>query len=719
MELEKDNFYIKKKHIDTLFRFIKNKKEEEFLEYITAISPSEIDLNIKDSFGNYLINYVCLLNYPRCLISVLKFDCRLDIIDDNGRSLLYYPIKFDYTEVFNILLNSKLVGSYIYDIVDKFDKTPLYYAIDNKNYACLQELVTKGANTDLISKFDGDTPFLYSIKIRDYVSMNILLRNTNLLNIQNNKGYTCLHYLVYNHSTELVKKLLDLGATQYLGEFTNGYTPIFYSIFKEYNDISLLLINNNNEKFDYNYQDYEGNTLFHIICIFEKLNNFEIYVSNLTKNISLFNFNITNIDGDTVLHYLLHNIDKIEKSSLELFVKNTNLNIQNNNGDTPLHFISKYDLWEEFEPILSHKVLYPFIANKFNKTAYDFIILLSKAKADNILTNSIINNTKKKNLIDKCKLDDSQTNSDCITEIQNAIYNKDTRIFSKYSSISVDTYTFVPFTTFTGSQIDQFFGFYYLKLKFSKLDIPMYNQRKIGERTKKAYNILGIKIGMNQFFLDFDIKWITRKLILPDNFEERITAFADTNSHELLIYPINIILVNGEHSNLLIFDKPRKTCYRFEPHGSVYLNSFNYNPDSLDNVLKEKIKNVIGYSYMSPDKYLPIIGFQTLDTNELDTNHNIGDPNGFCLLWSIWYSYYRVKYTEYDVKKLSTELIRQIRLKNITYRNLLRNFSKEITDLRDMYLEKYKYNINDYLNNRVSYETITDIINDCLNKFEN
>lgn len=122
---------------------------------------------------------------------------------------------------------------------------------------------------------------------------------------------------------------------------------------------------------------------------------------------------------------------------------------------------------------------------------------------------------------------------------------------------------------------------------------------------------------------------------------------------------------------------------------------------------------------MSPDKYLPIIGFQTLDTNELDTNHNIGDPNGFCLLWSIWYSYYRVKYTEYDVKKLSTELIRQIRLKNITYRNLLRNFSKEITDLRDMYLEKYKYNINDYLNNRVSYETITDIINDCLNKFEN
>lgn len=719
MELEKDNFYIKKKHIDTLFRFIKNKKEEEFLEYITAISPSEIDLNIKDSFGNYLINYVCLLNYPRCLNSVLKFDCRLDIIDDNGRSLLYYPIKFDYTEVFNILLNSKLVGSYIYDIVDKFDKTPLYYAIDNKNYACLQELVTKGANTDLISKFDGDTPFLYSIKIRDYVSMNILLRNTNLLNIQNNKGYTCLHYLVYNHLTELVKKLLDLGATQYLGEFTNGYTPIFYSIFKEYNDISLLLINNNNEKFDYNYQDYEGNTLFHIICIFEKLNNFEIYVSNLTKNISLFNFNITNIDGDTVLHYLLHNIDKIEKSSIELFVKNTNLNIQNNNGDTPLHFISKYDLWEEFEPILSHKVLYPFIANKFNKTAYDFIILLSKAKADNILTNSIINNTKKKNLIDKCKLDDSQTNSDCITEIQNAIYNKDTRIFSKYSSISVDTYTFVPFTTFTGSQIDQFFGFYYLKLKFSKLDIPMYNQRKIGERTKKAYNILGIKIGMNQFFLDFDIKWITRKLILPDNFEERITAFAVTNSHELLIYPINIILVNGEHSNLLIFDKPRKTCYRFEPHGSVYLNSFNYNPDSLDNVLKEKIKNVIGYSYMSPDKYLPIIGFQTLDTNELDTNHNIGDPNGFCLLWSIWYSYYRVKYTEYDVKKLSTELIRQIRLKNITYRNLLRNFSKEITDLRDMYLEKYKYNINDYLNNRVSYETITDIINDCLNKFEN
>lgn len=715
MLIEKDNFYTKKKHIDALFHFLERKKEEQFIEYITSIPKTDIDINTKDNYGNYLINYICLLNYPRCLEVILKFDCRLDIIDDAGHSIMYYPIRLNYTEIFNILIKTRSIGSCIIDIVDKHDKTPLFYAIDSKNYIFLQELITNGANSDHVNK-DSYTPFLYSIKKRDYIATNLLFRNTNMLNIQNNMGYTPLHYLVYNKHNELIKKLLENGATQYLGEFSNGHTPIFYSIFKDYTDVSILLLNNTREKFNYDYQDYEGNTLFHVICSYEKFNNFDIYLENVTKNPKLFDFDQTNIDGDTVLHYILTYHDKIDIDIVKFFIKNTDLNIQNNEGVTPLHLISKYDLWEKYHEIISTKKLYPFIMNKDNKTVFDFIVLLSRKTVDDILVKSILNNIKQRELIEKCKIEDNE----CINEIKNAIYIKDPKIFGKYSSINIDTFQYVPFTTFTGSQIDQFFGFYYLKLKFKNLDIPMINSRKVGEKTKKLFDLLGLKIGMNKFFLDFEVKWVTQQLILPDHFETKIIDFFNNSTYDILIYPINIILTNGEHSNLLIIDKKKKEIYRFEPHGSIYLSNFNYNPDSFDNLLKKKIKNIMpDLTYITPNQFLPVIGFQSLDVNELDTNHNIGDPNGFCLLWCIWFSYYKTMYLDLDIKKLTKKLIKSIRMKNITYRNLIRNFSKEITDLRDIYLSKHNHDINDYLNNRINYETITDIINDCFQKIDN
>ena len=37
VNIKKDDFYQKTKHINTLFQFIKNNKEEQFIEYITTL----------------------------------------------------------------------------------------------------------------------------------------------------------------------------------------------------------------------------------------------------------------------------------------------------------------------------------------------------------------------------------------------------------------------------------------------------------------------------------------------------------------------------------------------------------------------------------------------------------------------------------------------------------------------------------------------------------
>ena len=43
-----------------------------------------------------------------------------------------------------------------------------------------------------------------------------------------------------------------------------------------------------------------------------------------------------------------------------------------------------------------------------------------------------------------------------------------------------------------------------------------------------------------------------------------------------------------------------------------------------------------------------------------------------------------------DSSKLSIDLIKQIKYENINFKDLIRNFSKNVTNIRDTFLHKYK-----------------------------
>ena len=65
--INNDDFHIKTKHINTLFQFVKTNKEEQFLDYISALSPDSIDVNMRDENGNYLISFAIMMNNRRIL----------------------------------------------------------------------------------------------------------------------------------------------------------------------------------------------------------------------------------------------------------------------------------------------------------------------------------------------------------------------------------------------------------------------------------------------------------------------------------------------------------------------------------------------------------------------------------------------------------------------------------------------------------------------------
>jgi len=149
---------------------------------------------------------------------------------------------------------------------------------------------------------------------------------------------------------------------------------------------------------------------------------------------------------------------------------------------------------------------------------------------------------------------------------------------------------------------------------------------------------------------------------------------------------------------MLIIDIEEKRIERFEPNGMNPPTGFYYNPELLNKSLLNKFNEILPeYKYIAPDKYLPNIGFQMYEVIEENKCKKIGDPNGFCGIWCIWWIYQRLKYPNIEPSILANELIKEMRYKNINFKNHIRNFTKNITDIRDEYLKKYNLDINDWI----------------------
>jgi len=130
-----------------IIELIKNKNIKELKNEIT--SDTNINLNIKDENYNYFIYYVLLYNLEDVLDLALKRNIRLDILDSDGKNILYVPIKFSYNNILKKLLiyDSNKIGINISDIKDKLGLLPLHYSIIFNNYEAFK-LLLGGIHTE-------------------------------------------------------------------------------------------------------------------------------------------------------------------------------------------------------------------------------------------------------------------------------------------------------------------------------------------------------------------------------------------------------------------------------------------------------------------------------------------------------------------------------------------------------------------------------------------
>jgi ankyrin repeat protein len=715
-----------------LFKFITEHSWEDFYNYLNK--SKDIDVNIRDKFNNYLINYAVISNKSKIVKLLIEKGARIDIIDNDGHSLLFVPIKFNFLDILDILIesNNNTIGISLLNIKDKQGNTPLHYAGKVNNVEAVQTLLKYKANVNQVNYSEYNS--LHSaISSRSTDIVKLILDNQIYINAKTDTGETALHIACNFKLEEVVDMLIKKNIDVNIADNDNQFTALNYAIKLQNIPIITNLISNGA---DVNFQDYFGDTVLHQ-CIKEQ--NYVIIDLLITSihTSNKINYNLYNMDSELPIHIFFYRLDTFEenkRSLVENFITNSNLNFQNKQGVTPLHLICQQDSWKSFKLQLSKKKMNIFIKDNKDNRPIDYVNKEDVKDFINIVSDSYLYRLRNTNFIWKedweniCKKDtktftkedqqqiakykkngngDDDTCKNIIKNKITSIYknNSDNCTYSSYPSkqfkkcITIDTGDKIEFCTFVGNTIDILFGLINLLNQHpdtcSTLDKDFIHSKEVCDH----YRSLGVKIDDTLCnYLNFEVLWTYNHIFFASNFNKNINKCLKNKNKRFIIVPLGIEIDIGSHANYIIYDKKTNEVERFEPYGRGVPSEYDYKPNLLDKILENRFLSIDpDVKYIAPKQFMPKISFQHFDFLER-WSKKIGDPGGFCALWAMWYIKQRLTYPDTDRTYLIGELLKNIRLKNISFKTLIRNYSENVIKIRDNILNKAGITINDWIN---------------------
>lgn len=711
-----------------LFDLLKEHKWEEFSTIIKDDINNKIDINIRDDTNNYLIQYAIIFNKKDIVSLLINKGIKLDIIDYDGRCLLYYPIKYKYISTLELLLhfNTTNVGLSLVDIKDKDGNTPLHYSIMFNDLITAEILLKNNSDPNIKNK-DGYNCLHLAVYKNNFELVKLILNSNININDYTNTGETALHFSCNFQNYEISKLLLEKGLNPNIQDIDHEISPLIYCITLKNKKIFNLLLE---YKVDINIQDYYGNTPLHYIISENDIELFDILIKYNP------NINIYNAESKLPLHIVLEKIDKNTDHYIKLLLLKSDINLQNNIGNTIMHLLVATNLYLNYKNTLEKKDIDIYIKNNFNKSVIeyikdnkdDFIDLVCKSflyqlknnkyewalEWEKICSKEKLNDNDIKIL--KKELDNKVNDNLCYNIVKKFINTNNISIplkKIKKINILIEGNKCVKFTTFTGVTLDVLIGLIYLCQKHNFVCPILDENFENNIELDKYYNSLGLVNNANTDYLNFEIIWVYHKLFYPSKFNEKIKKCLTNKNNKFIIIPIGIELSNASHANYLIYDTYLQEVERFEPNGSNHPYKLNYNPDLLDKLLEQKFKNINPkIKYIRPKDYLPKIGFQLLDAMESTKFKKIGDPGGFCAAWTIWYVDMRLNNPNIARDELIKEIIKKIKLFNYSFKNIIRNYTSNITTIRYNILNKENIDINDWLNEQYTLNQIKNINNE-------
>jgi len=695
-----------------MYDLLKQHKWDTFINNLK--SYKDFDVNIRDNHNNYYITYAIMFNVIDVIKILIEHGARVDILDKYGRTILYTPIMNGFIDVVTLLLDYKNIGKSLVSQLDKYDLIPLHYAIAEKSLDIVNILLSHGSDVGH-KNLDGNDALMLSIMSENIDVFKTILPHVKNINLTNKYNETSLHiackknlddivallinnkinidaqdmhestalHLCAGHNINIVKVLMAGGANVNLQD-ANGNTPLHYAV-----------LNGNNETFDelmghsVNCNLWNGNVRIPLhIALIKKKYTFVKYL--LPKS----DVTIQDVDGNSCFHYIVqHNL---WKSYIDILItKHLDITSLNKDNQRVIDYVSKGDI-EQFINLVVDSY-YDKLRNQHGTWSKEFDIICSKTSLspDELRKLGTHDNSQ---VEEKCK----SLIRDYITEIvhdntfEKSYPTKKTNVCIKLENNNVKM------CTFSGTFIDIIIELIFLLKKHdnvcSTITPNLTNQAKI----KKFYKSAGYSVDDQEIF-NAEIIWIPPNIYFSDDFDKQFKIC--TSTKRFTIIPLGITIKSDSHANYLIYDKDTNEIERFEPHGSTIPTGFDYNHTLLDETLKKHFKNI---TYIKPIDYLPKVSFQQMDVRETDEEH-IGDPMGFCAVWTVWYVDMRLTYNTLTRDKLVDLLIKTIKSQNISFKNLIRNYGVHITKLRDDLLSMSNMNINDWINGKYNDKQIATL----------
>jgi ankyrin repeat protein len=721
-----------------MFQYIRNHKYDDLINLIN--SNKFIDINKYDIHGNFLLTYAVRFNSPDIVKFLLDKGSRFDIVNKSGKSIIYEAIDNNFIEIITTLIDHSFnnIGISIVDIKDKKGAIAIHYAIKHENLYIVEQLIKY--NSNLYHKdINGYNSLHLSAKNKNEKIAGIIIKYMNNLDYRNNNGETAIHIAIKykNYSTAML--IIENNANPNISDRYDR-TPLHYAVSNNSHELCKKILSKGGNP---SAQDIHGDTPLNYSIAENNLGIFEDIIKYKPQ------INIWNIFGRTTLHNVFYYRPNDISKYTDLLIDDSDLTMKDSLGNTCLHFLIETGLWKKYSDIIKKKKINILTKNSDGKRPIDILKIVSKElsdidflieitiesylhilkgrsdwtnKLDIICSKEIVNLTdeekkyisgiKNANSTNFCRKFLKSKIKECIDspEVDTTILNPNAdnpvncnRSYPvKYNCpFKFQKGIIVDICTFTGSSLDVVMGLIYLLKKHpnscSVINISYKSKEKI-----KIYKKMGNIINSQLSHLEFEIIWSETKLFVMDNFDEKIFSC----KKRFVIIPLGIKADDFFHSNYLIYDKEKNEIERFEPHGGQKPIGMNYNSKFLDSILEKYFLQIDKkIKYIGPEKYIPKVGFQLMDIQETEQNR-IGDPIGFCALWSIWYTDQRLSYPDIDRNTLVDSLFDHIRLNDLSFKNIVRNHSRQIIDMRDKLLENAGLDINNYENQNYTNEQL-------------
>jgi len=692
-----------------LFKYIKIHKWDKFKKILKSIPDNEMDVNIKDEQGNYLISYAILYNIPEVVKLLLDKGAIIDIYNPlDGKPIIYIPIQFNYIEVFKILIqHDKNIGTSIMKIRDTNNNVPLHYAIKLKNIDIVKILLDKGVDLNVSDK-NGLNEFHHAVYSRKIKICELLINAGSNINSITNKGQTALHIACDLDLFDICKFLIKNKININIQDKEREFTALHYAVNAGNLKMVKLLLSNNA---DINIQDSYGQLPISYAILNTNKQIIQLFIDS-GKEMKM---NVWNIYSKTPGHLLIGNGNLNE--FISFFLDKSNVNLPDISDMTFLHHLCKLGLWKKYGNILKTKKLDIFIKNDANKRPIDYISKKDLNEFMDIVIesyNNILKKPKEWKIIDNVKEMLIKKYEDDTIDFESYPVKKEKSIIEIVEEEKTTKYPS------HGLIIDEIFGLLYLLKLYNQScsllsndfgkheDLCNYYKKLLPEESAiQACGVVGS-----------EFVWINGKdLYTIPNY---IKKFKECKKRFIII-PLGIEMPEGAHENMLIYDAEVNEIERFEPHGGTMPFRYDYNEHKLDFLLEAKFKEIDkNIKYIRPKDFLPKIGFQTLEEKYM----KFEDPAGFCSTWAIWYADVRIKYGIQGIsrEKLVLKIIKTMRKKKISFKNFIRGYSSRYIKLRDEMLKNCNMDVNDWHNlnySKEQFELVINFIKKEINEFIN